>query len=178
MEKLREASSFTCVRFRYRVEVDLEFIVRRCGAGDEAALSLLGRATFLETYAGRSEAADLLAYAEAEHSIESYRLWLANEFAHIWAVETAVGRSAIGYLVALILPNAVSGPEIEIKRLYLLYRFHRNGLGQLLMNEVLAAARQRRLAAAHSRRAGDAFPLLEEHAVYKQDDRLHIAGST
>ena len=127
------------------MEVDLEFIVRRCGSGDETALSLLGRATFLETYAGRSEAADLLAYAETEHSIESYRLWLANEFAHIWAVETAVGRSAIGYLVALISPNAVSGPEIEIKRLYLLYRFHRNGLGQLLMNEVLAAARQSRV---------------------------------
>ena len=53
--------------------------------------------------------------------------------------------SAIGYLVALISPNAVSGPEIEIKRLYLLYRFHRNGLGQLLMNEVLAAARQSRV---------------------------------
>jgi hypothetical protein len=25
---------------------------------------------------------------------------------------------------------------------------------------------------------GDAFPLLEEHAVYKHDDRLHIARST
>src|ERR1700726_1969488 len=25
---------------------------------------------------------------------------------------------------------------------------------------------------------GDAFPLLEEHAVYKQEDRLHIARST
>src|SRR6266850_2330553 len=109
MERLREASALyaICVRFRYRVEVDLDFIVRRCGAGDEAARSLLGRATFLETYAGRSEAADLLAYAETEHSIESYRLWLANEFAHIWAVETTVGRSAIGYLVALISPNAV-----------------------------------------------------------------------
>ena len=32
-----------------------------------------------------------------------------------------------------------------MKRLYLLYRFHRNGLGQLLMNEVLAAARQSRV---------------------------------
>jgi hypothetical protein len=25
---------------------------------------------------------------------------------------------------------------------------------------------------------GDAFPLLEEHTVYKHDDRLHIARST
>ena len=33
---------------------------------------------------------------------------------------------------------------MEIKRLYLLYRFHRNGLGQPLMNEILAAARLNR----------------------------------
>jgi hypothetical protein len=58
--------------------------------------------------------ADLLPYAETERSIESYRLSLANELAHICVVETAVRRSAIGYLVALISPNAVSGPEIEI----------------------------------------------------------------
>src|SRR4030088_1675548 len=100
MEKLREASSFTCVRFRYRVEVDLEFILRRCGSGDETALSLLGRATVLETYSGRSEAADLLAYAETEHSIESYRLWLPDEFAHMLGVEKTMGRLSTRYFVA------------------------------------------------------------------------------
>jgi len=124
----------------------LEFIIRRCHVGDETALSLLGKATFLETYAGNAEAADLLAYVETEHSIESYRLWLASDFAHIWVAETSVGRSAIGYVVALISQNAGSGAEMEIKRLYLLYRFHRNGLGQLLMNEILATARRNRVA--------------------------------
>jgi hypothetical protein len=90
----------------------LEFIVRRCRSGDETALSLLGRATFLETYAGRSEAADLLAYAETEHSIESYRLWLANEFAHIWAVETAVGRFSHWLLGRAHLAKCGLGPRV------------------------------------------------------------------
>jgi ribosomal protein S18 acetylase RimI-like enzyme len=53
-----------------------------------------------------------------------------------------VGRSAIGYAVALASPNADFGVEMEIKRLYVLHRFQGNGLGGLLMNEILAAARQ------------------------------------
>jgi|GraSoiStandDraft_54_1057290.scaffolds.fasta_scaffold349502_2 hypothetical protein len=35
---------------------DFEFIIRRCQVGDEMALSLVGKATFLETYADRIEA--------------------------------------------------------------------------------------------------------------------------
>jgi diamine N-acetyltransferase len=57
-----------------------------------------------------------------------------------------VGHSAIGYAVALASPNADSGVEVEIKRLYVLHRFQRNGLGRLLMNEVLAVARQNGIA--------------------------------
>jgi diamine N-acetyltransferase len=57
-----------------------------------------------------------------------------------------VGHSAIGYAVALASSNADSGVEVEIKRLYVLHRFQRNGLGRLLMNEVLAVARQNGIA--------------------------------
>lgn len=123
-------------------EVNLKFIIRRCHVGDETSLSLLGKAAFLETYAGSTEAADLLAFVEAEHSAGRYRSWLESHFAKIWVAETAVGHSAIGYAVALASPSADFGVEMEIKRLYVLHPFQRNGLGRLLMNEVLAAARQ------------------------------------
>jgi diamine N-acetyltransferase len=63
----------------------------------------------------------------------------------LWVAETSVGRSAIGYAVGLASHLGLDA-EMEIKRLYLLYRFHRNGLGQLLMNEILEAARQNRVA--------------------------------
>lgn len=43
-----------------------------------------------------------------------------------------------------VIPS-LYGKTLCSKRLYLLYRFHRNGLGQLLMNEVLAAGRQSRV---------------------------------
>lgn len=120
-------------------EVNLEFAVRRCQIGDEMRLSLLGKATFLETYAGNTEAADLVAFAETEHSVERYRLWLRTDFSKIWIAEVVPGGSAIGYAVALSSPKVRF--RIEIKRLYVLHRFQQNGLGRLLMNEILAAAR-------------------------------------
>ncbi|HTF70762.1 MAG TPA: hypothetical protein VK638_49635, partial [Edaphobacter sp.] len=46
--------------------------------GDENALSLLRKATFLETSAGSAGAADILTYAETELTSESYRNWLAS----------------------------------------------------------------------------------------------------
>src|SRR5712675_2181299 len=124
---------------------DLEFIIRQCQIGDETALSLLGTATFLETYAGTAEAADILAHVETEHSAESYRTWLQSDIAKIWVAETSVGRSAVGYAVALTSQNNGFCVEMEIRRLYVLYRFHRNGLGHSLMNEVLETARKNRV---------------------------------
>src|SRR6267378_309515 len=123
----------------------LEFIIRQSQIGDETALSLLGTATFLETYVGTAEAADILAHVETEHSAGSYRTWLQSDIAKIWVAETSVGRSAVGYAVALTSQNNGSCVEMEIRRLYVLYRFHRNGLGHSLMNEVLATARKNRV---------------------------------
>src|SRR5712675_2771708 len=125
---------------------DVEFIIRPCQIGDETALSLLGKATFLETYAGTAEAADILAHVETEHSAETYRTWLQSDIAKIWVAETSVGRSAIGYAVALTSRNNGFCVEMEIKRFYVLYRFHRNGLGLSLMNEVLVTARKNKIA--------------------------------
>lgn len=120
----------------------MEFVIRRCHIGDETRLSLLGKATFLETYGGSTEATDLLAFVKAEHSVERYRSWLESDFAKIWMAETVVGRSAIGYAVALASPSFGYGIEMEIKRLYVLHRFQQRGLGRLLMDEILATARQ------------------------------------
>jgi len=120
----------------------LEFIIRRCHIGDETSLSLLGKSTFLETYAGSTQADDLLSFVETEHSAERYRSWLESRFARLWVAEIGWGRSAIGYAVALVSPNTGLGLEMEIKRLYVLHRFHQRGLGRRLMNEILATARQ------------------------------------
>src|SRR6516165_10349098 len=77
----------------------LEFVIRRCHIGDETSLSLLGKSTFLETYAGSIQADDLLSFVETEHSAERYRSWLESRFARLWVAEIGWGRSAIGYAV-------------------------------------------------------------------------------
>ena len=125
----------------------MEFKVRRCGPGDERALSALGRATFLETYAGTAEASDILAYMEAEHSVQHYQQWLAGRSAHIWVVETEIGGSAVGYSVAFNRDNGDLNNQMEINRIYLLYRFHHNGLGKLMIDVILATAREKRVSA-------------------------------
>jgi ribosomal protein S18 acetylase RimI-like enzyme len=122
----------------------LEFAITRCRVGDERRLSLVGKATFLETYADNTEATDILAFVDAEHSAERYRLWLESDFAKIWIAETIPGHSAIGYAVALTPSDDSFG--IEIKRLYVLHRFHQNGLGHQLLNEILATARHQGIA--------------------------------
>lgn len=119
-----------------------EFILRRCRSGDETALVLLGTATVLETYAGWGDWTDILAFVEAEHVIDVYESWLASEFADIWVVETATGHSAVGYIVALTSQGPDSPKTMEIRHFYVFHRFHRNGLGTLLMNEALARARR------------------------------------
>jgi diamine N-acetyltransferase len=121
---------------------DGNFIIRRCHIGDEANLSLVGKATFLETYAENTDATDLLDFVEAEHSVERYRSWLKSDFARIWVAQTTMGGSAIGYAVALSASKAGLDQQMEIKRLYLLHRFHRRGLGHLLLNEILTTARK------------------------------------
>ena len=113
-----------------------------CHVGDEASLSLLGKAPFLEAYADSTHAADLLDFVQAEHSAERYRSWLESDFAKIWALETTAGCSAIGYVVALTVADAGFNQQMEIKRLYVLHRLERKGLGPPLLNEVLEDARR------------------------------------
>jgi ribosomal protein S18 acetylase RimI-like enzyme len=120
----------------------LEFIIRRCHIGDETSLSLLGKSTFLETYAGSTQADDLLSFVETEHSVERYRSWLESRFARLWVAEIGWGRSAIGYAVTLVSPDTGLSLEMEIKRLYVLHRFQQRSLGRRLMNRILATARE------------------------------------
>ena len=121
---------------------DGNFIIRRCHIGDEKSLSLVGKATFLETYAENTDARDLLDFVEAEHSVERYRSWLKSDLVRIWVAETTIGGSSIGYAVALSASKVGLAQQMEIKRLYLLHRFHRRGLGRLLLNEILVTARK------------------------------------
>jgi len=117
----------------------MQFNVRRCGLGDENVLSLIARATILETYPGLSNGEDIYSYVLQELGPEEFREYLGREDAPVWALETEPGKAMVGY--ALVHPGT-SATELEVHRLYLFYRFHGLGLGKRLMEAILLYARE------------------------------------
>lgn len=122
----------------------MDFRLRLCGLGDEAAVSLIGQATILETYAGIAEGSDLYAYVTKDLSVEKFRQLLSSERACIWLVETTIGTCAVGYAL-LRSGEGEASTAAELERFYLLYRFHGLGLGKQMMDAVLANALAQRI---------------------------------
>jgi ribosomal protein S18 acetylase RimI-like enzyme len=120
--------------------------VRRATSGgpDAEALSLVGSATFLETFANLHSATDILAHCRRNHSPEAYSCWLAHPRAAAWLLEAQPGEAPVGY--AVLAPADVPVPDprpddLEVKRIYLLQPFQGAGWGQRLMDEAVAHAR-------------------------------------
>ena len=115
--------------------------IRRCVAGDELVLSLVGRAAFLEAFAGEISGRDIVAHCEHQHSSEKYAAWLNDPRSAAWLAEVDPDRAPVGYLVVTTpdLPlTDISASDLEVKRVYLLHRFQGRGIGARLM----AAARE------------------------------------
>ena len=115
--------------------------IRACGPGDERALALVGKATFLETYAGALDVADVLDHCDVEHGAPRYAAWLRTPGYRLWIAEVEDG-APVGYAVLgpVDLPLATSVRDMELKRIYLLHRFHGEGVGRRLMQAALEAA--------------------------------------
>jgi diamine N-acetyltransferase len=131
--------------------------VRAALPQDAGPLSLLGGATFLESYAHLLPVEDILAHVGKQHTAEKYATWLADPACHV-LLATAPGGAPVGYLVAtppdLPLPD-LDARDLEIRRIYLLSRFQGQGVGRWLMEEALAwataAGRRRVLLGVYSR---------------------------
>jgi ribosomal protein S18 acetylase RimI-like enzyme len=120
--------------------------LRRAVPGDEAALALVGAATFLDAFAGVIPGPDIVAHCAREHASARYAAWLVSPEAAVWLAEVRPGEAAVGYAVLCPadLPLADLGPgDAEVKRIYLLSRFHGAGLGRALMAAVEQGARER-----------------------------------
>jgi GNAT superfamily N-acetyltransferase len=124
--------------------------IREAVPGDAERLSLVGRATFLETFAGILDAEAILGHCRAKHTPEVYEPWLRDRESRVWIAEADVGGAPVGFCVLTRpdLPEAKPGPDdLEIRRIYLLSRFHGGGLGRRLMEVALDAAKGGRRAA-------------------------------
>jgi GNAT superfamily N-acetyltransferase len=115
--------------------------IRTCVPGDERALALVGRATFLETYAGVLDVADVLDHCNVEHGEPRYAAWLKTPGYRLWLAEVE-GGAPVGYAVlgGVDLPLETSVRDVELKRIYLLHRFHGEGVGRRLMHTALDTA--------------------------------------
>lgn len=124
----------------------INFRLRPAAPRDEHALALVGQATFLETFAGMIEGADVVAHCRAQHASERYAEWLARATAYACLAEVEPGGAPIGYtlLAEPQLPVADSRPtDIELKRIYVLSRYHGTGVGAALMDDAIRTARAR-----------------------------------
>lgn len=125
--------------------------IRGARADDAAVLSLIGQATFLETYATLLPVADMLAFCRDAHGEAAYAQYLADG-ASAWIAEDALTAAPLGY--ALVTEPDLGGGDftpapgdIELKRIYLLGRCQGIGLAQSLMATVVEAT----AAAGHTR---------------------------
>lgn len=121
--------------------------IRPCGMEDAERLAIVGAATFLETFAGVVDGDDILAHCARQHSPERYAAWLVDD-AHnaLWLAEAQPGRAPVGFamLSRPDLPSAATRPyDLELKRIYLLHRFHGGGHGAALMQVAIDEARKR-----------------------------------
>jgi len=133
-------------------------VIREAGAADAGRLSLVADATFLETFAGMISGEALVAHCERAHAPDYLRQLLAAG-AKAWLAE--LDAAPIGYaLVNRPELDAAEPGDIELKKIYLLSRFHGSGIAGRLFEAALARGSRPRPPAAGSeagQRAGHRF---------------------
>lgn len=137
----------------------MTFSLRPCTADDAVALSTVAASTFLETYAGIVDGADIIFHCGTTHAPAAYVRLLADPTKRLFIAEIDAGKAPIGFMLMgpPDLPVETGPDDVELTRIYALHRFHGGGLGQALMDTAVAAAREagakRLLLAVYSRNA-------------------------
>lgn len=121
----------------------MEIRIRPAGPGDAAALAAVGQATFLETYAGIVDGADILSHGQGPHSAATYEAFLADPYYRLFLAVCDPGEAPVGYTVFCPpdLPVPTGEGDVELKRIYVLHRFHGEKVGPRLLQAGLDWAR-------------------------------------
>ena len=101
-------------------------VIRTAGVADAGRLSLIANATFLETFAGMIAGNALVAHCETQHA-PAYLTRLLDAGARAW-----LNRPEL---------DAARDGDIELKKIYLLSRFHGSGIARDLFDAAKAGAR-------------------------------------
>jgi GNAT superfamily N-acetyltransferase len=118
--------------------------LRRAVPADAARLAMMGGATFYAAFAHDHPGDALVDHIEQAHSRAYYDAALADPASAIWLLETEL-KAPIGY--AMLTPpemDAPTGPaDLELKRLYVLGPWQKDGWGARLVEAVEQEARAR-----------------------------------
>ncbi len=127
-----------------RTEMPPRVAVRMCTLADAPRLAFVGAATLLDAYAGFLPGDALVEHAARHHRAAAYEAELARPQSRAWLAEVEPAAAPVGYamLTAPDLPAELVGPgDLELRRIYVLTRFHGDGAGRQLMEAAIAAAR-------------------------------------
>lgn len=158
--------------------------IRRAAPGDEAALALLGAATFLEAYAHMLSGADILAHCAEKHAAARYAAWLADPAWTVLLAEVEETAAPAGYLTLgpVVSPAPeVSADDAEIHRVYVLWRLHGTGLGKRLMTTAFDAAKAhgaRRMLVGVSQKNTNAIEFYQRLGFSIVGEREFIVGAS
>ncbi len=124
--------------------MDDDIRLRLAAPADAPALALVASATFLETFADIIAGPDIVAHVAANNSAEKFGDWIGDAENRLWIAERKATAAPIGYalLTAPDLPDIVTGADdAELKRIYILSRYHGGGLAGRMMEAVIAEAK-------------------------------------
>ncbi|EZP49092.1 GNAT family N-acetyltransferase [Sphingomonas sp. RIT328] len=117
--------------------------LRRASPADAPAVALVAGASFLATFAGILDGADIVAHVAKNSSVEAFRRWIADPASVVTLAEHPDGAAPVGYtmLTAPDLPIPAGPHDIELRRIYTLPVASGTGLGALLMARAVEDAR-------------------------------------
>lgn len=120
------------------------WVVRAAGVKDAPALSTLGQATFYESFVDSVPSTDLVSHCRHQHGESYYRTALNAPDMDVFLAALASNDAPIGYvlLTAPSIDEVETRPgDVELKRLYVLARYHKARVGAGLMNAALNTAK-------------------------------------
>lgn len=121
-----------------------DFTIRRAAAADARRLSLIGQATFLESFADSLPGSDIMLHCRDQHSRADYERRLSTEGHALWLAEVKKG-APVGY-AALSPPDLPTvetrAGDVELKRIYVLSNFHGTGIAPALLDRARSHARE------------------------------------
>ena len=120
--------------------------VRRALSEDAERLAHIGVATFIDSYTIDIDGDAMIAHCTHQHSRAVYESYLASPACTVWLAEYAKTGAPVGYAVNCPpdLPIPLEPGDVELKRIYVLSRFHGTGTGLRLMQAAIEDARERR----------------------------------